>query len=452
MTAGDESLERAFELDLLIEARRVGELSGGDVPAWALPFADLAADLGALGREAELPDEDAVWSRVADELTAARESEVAGDLAGLTSPSAMVGLDTLGREITVPDEDAVWSRVSAGMAGVRTMERISRTVPWWRVGPFGRHPLLWGPVGAAAAVLVVVALILARPPINSAEAFVRDVEALSALAAVALADDVLTEREKDSVAELATALHLTIDQRPETLIELDAEARQNVLATLADVMARLTPIADDELVALRGGPLPGLATAREAVEGGDDDGQAAPEVTQAAGAIEGSTPELDAAESGRGLNPGSDEAPSEPRGLGYVAPVVASSVTSLHEVADAVQGAGQGIVSRSESLGTPGYLVGLCRELRGQERAGCQQAINAAVAACAGAAGRGELNDCADASARASEVCEALLPEGEAALCAEALGGLEGGEELGATGPPDGTNRGRIPGSANGER
>ena len=448
MTPSDESLERAAELDRLIELRRAGELRGDDVPAWALPLAELAADLGALGREVITPDEDVVWSRVAGEVAAESESGVAGTLADVTSLQVLAGLDNLVSQSTLPDEDVVWLRVSAEMGGGRVVEGGSTTEPWWRVGPFGRRPLLWGPAGAAAAVVIAIALMLAQPPVNTAEAFVRDVEALSTLAEAALADGVLTADEKDSVADLATGLRLAVDARPETLIELDAETRGSVLATLAEVTASLTPIADEELVALRGGPPPGLATAIESVDSGPNGAPVASGATEGAVVSEEATPKPAEDVPGRGIEVRSGSTPSEPPDVGHVAPVVASSVTSLNEVAEAVEGAGRGDASPRASLATPGYLAGLCRELRGQERSGCQRAINGAIAACAGAADRDERDDCADALAFASEVCEAVLPEAEATLCAEALAGLDVGDEIGASRLRDGANRGKIDGSA----
>ncbi len=280
-------------------------------------------------------------------------------------------------------------------------------------------------------MVIAVVMMLAQPPVNTAEAFVRDVEELSALADAALADSVLTEDEKDSVAEAAIELRLTIDRRPETLIELDPQTRESVLATLAHVTERLTPIADEELVALRGESAPGPVAAIEAVDGSAN-GAPVAVATESAGVPEATTPEPDRNSSGRGSESRSDSAPTEPPAVGHVSPLVASSVTSLHEVADAVEGAGQvGDSSSGASLATPGYLLGLCRDLRGQERSGCQRAINAAIAACSGAADRDELDDCADASGFANDVCQALLPVEEAGRCTEALDGLGGGEALG---------------------
>lgn len=431
MTPDGESPERAFELDLLIEARRAGELTGVEVPAWALPLMELAADLGSKGREQTLPDADVVWLRVARDVTAEREADVARRLEALALPDVPSGLDELRREGVLPDEDLVWSRVSAGMSGRGVVERESDAVPWWRVGPFGRRPMLWGPVGAAAAVVIAIVLMLAQPAVNTAEAFVRDVEELSALADAALADSVLTEQEKDSVAELAIELRLTIDRRPETLIELDAQTRESVLATLVHVTEQLTPIADEELVALRNeAPVP--ATVVEPVDGGGSGTPAATATQQSAGTVAVATPEPDRIGSGRGSDSRSDSARTDPPAGGHVSPLVASSVTSLHEVADAVEGAGEaGDRSSGAGLATPGYLLGLCRDLRGQERSGCQRAINAAIAACSGAADRDELDDCADASGFAGEVCQMLLPAEEAGRCVEALDGLGGGEALG---------------------
>jgi hypothetical protein len=438
MKSGDESLQRALELDQLIEARGAGDLASDDTPEWALVLVELASDLGALGREVELPGESAVWSRIAGELAARAETEA-------EPLSVAAGLEMLGREGELPDEEAVWSRVSVGIAADRAREHGRHGLPWWKVGPFGRRPLLWGPVGAVAAVLVAVVLLLAQPPVNTAEAFVRDVEALSTLADVALADGVLTEDEKNSVADLVIELRLMIDRRPETLIELDAETRRSVLATLSAVTERLIPLADEELVQLRSAPPPGLSIAIDAVEGSSDarePGIAA--ATAVSEATEEPTPEPGEDAPGRGAEVRSSSAPSAPPGLSGVAPVVASSVTSLHEVVEAVQGAGGGDSSPSVSPVTPGQLLGLCRELRGQERSGCQRAINAAIAACTGAADRDSLGDCADAATFARDVCVALLPSGEALVCSEALAGLESGEQIGGSRGQGDTNRGSI--------
>lgn len=442
MKSGDDSLQRALELDRLIEARRAGELASDDTSEWALVLAELASDLGTLGRAVELPREDTVWSRISGDLAPRAEPEAA--------PLAMAeGLEMLGRESELPDEEAIWSRVSAGIAADRGRERGSQRLPWWTVGPFGRRPLLWGPVGAVAAVLVAVVLMLAQPPVNTAEAFVRDVQALSVLADAALADDVLTEDEKNSVADLAFELRRTINDRPETLIELDAETRGNVLAILAQVTEQLAPIADEELVQLRGSAPSGLSLTVGAAERGRDVGDSSEaEPTPAIAASVQPTAESSDTTPGRGVEMRSDSAPDSPPGLSDVAPVVASSVTSLHEVADAVQDAGAGNVTPSVSRVTRGSLLGLCRELRGPDRSGCQRAINAAIAACTGAADRDALSDCAEASAFAGEVCEAVLSSGNAEDCREALAGLESGEQTGSLQAQDGANRGRIGGSA----
>lgn len=443
MKSGDKSLQRALDLDRLIEARRAGDLASDDVPGWALSLAELASDLGALGGEVELPGENAVWSRISDDLAPRAVIEIA--------PLAVAeGLEMLGRESELPDEEAVWSRVSAGIAADRAREHGRHGLPWWKAGPFGRRPLLWGPVGAVAAALIAVALMLAQPPLSTAEAFVRDVEALSALADAALADDVLTEGEKNSVADLALELRRTIDDRPETLIELDAEARGSVLVTLAGVTAQLAPIADEELVQLRGPEQRGPGLTGDAAERSGDVGESSEaEPSPATGASEEPSSESGSEATGGGSERRSDSAPDSPPGLTGVAPVVASSVTSLQEVADAVQDAGAGNVRPSVSEVTPGSLLGLCRELRGPDRSGCQRAINAAIAACTGAADRGALNDCAEASAFASDVCVALLPSGEAFVCSEALVGLESGEQIGGSRGEGGTDRGNIdePGS-----
>ena len=129
MTPGDESPERAFEVDLLIEARRAGELTGAEVPAWALPLMELAAGLGSMGRAQTLPDADVVWSRVARDFTAEREADVARTLESLALSDVPSGLDELRRESVLPDEDVVWSRVSAGMSGRGAVERELDAVP-----------------------------------------------------------------------------------------------------------------------------------------------------------------------------------------------------------------------------------------------------------------------------------------------------------------------------------
>ena len=398
----------------------------------------MASDVAALG-QLELPDESRVWSRVSSELVATTEAEVAGELHELTPSRAAAGMDALSREIELPDRDAVWTRVAQGIEADRSGEVEPVGMPWWRMAAFRRRRLVWGPLGAAAAVLVAVALILAQPPLNTAEAFVRDVEALSALAEAALADDVLTEDEKNSVADLAIELRQTIVQHPETLIELDAQTRGDVLATLATVTARLTPIANEELVELRGLP-PGLEIAT-AVVGEDATSTGTSATPTAVNSAQAVSPGSSEDAPGRQSVEGAGSPRDGPPGLTAVAPVVASSVTSLNEVADAVEEAGGGNVRPSASAVTPGSLVGLCRELRGSERASCQRAINAAIAACSGAAGRGSLDDCEAVSEFAGDQCEVLLPENDAALCREALAGLESGAELSS---PSGSSRGNT--------
>ncbi len=438
MTMDDESLARALELDRLIEAKRDGSLDESDVPAWARPLIAVASNVEMLGR-VELPDETRVWSQVSSELVATTEAEVAGELHELTPSRAAAGMDALSREIELPDRDAVWSPVAQRIDADRPGELESVGAPWWRMRAFGRRRLVWGPLGAAAAVLVAVALVLAQPPANTAEAFVRDVEALSALAEAALADEVLTEDEKNSVADLAIELRQTIAQHPETLIELDAQTRGDVLATLATVTARLAPIADEELLELRGVPSGPETTPPAAADGvRPTGGSATPTAVHSAPAVSpGSSGSAPGRRSAEGVEPQRDGPP----GLVLVAPVVASSVTSLHELADAVEEAGGGSVRPSASVATPGSLLGLCRDLRGAERGGCQRAINAAIAACSGAADRGSLDECEAASESAGDACEALLPEDGAALCAAALTGLESGAELSS---PSGLSRGNM--------
>jgi len=438
MNRDGELTERADELDRLIEEQRSGVApSEGGISSWAGPLSNITAGLDQLGRDASLPDADALWERLDIQLSEARESAVAETLEDLASSSVVARLDALARGTVPPDEEAVWARVASALP-----DRDARE-SWWRIGPFGRKPRLWGPLGAAAAVLIAVVLMLAQPPTNSAEAFVRDVEALSAIADQALFDGLLTETEKEAMAERAAALRTVIDERPEILVELDDRARGHVLETLASVSERLTPLADEELEALRSYP-PGPETALEV---GGDGQSSAPQPGGPSQLSEGD-PARGADGSEPGLRPQRSESTSNDiPGLTQVAPVVASSVRSLHEVADRVDEAARGNLAPT-TAGTPGQLAGLCRDLRGAERSDCQRAINEAVAACSGAAGRGALDDCGEAVETASAVCEAVLSNESALRCTEALAALTDGLEWEASGGSSGWDRGRIGQSA----
>ncbi len=408
--------DEAARLDRLIEARRAGA-AGVDAPGMA-----------------------------------AESDEATRDLLDLAA-----GLDALGRRAPVLDGDTVWSRVSAGIDAAPRSLPAARS-PWWRLSlpPWMNRPA-WSAAGAFAAVLVLGVFVLVSPPRSTSAAFFDDVVELSAVADAALSDDLLTEDEKGNLAALATALLAAIDRNPAALDELGAGQRQIVLDTLSTVMSRLTPIADGEIEAdLRvfGPP----ENASNPPDTGRPDDSGSPQTT--------GQPD----DGGQPLRPGQPEQAAQPvlptsgggsgQGRTVVAPSVAASVTALGEVNEAVEraherGKGKGKSGddgdtaaedssiRNSSTATPGYLAGVCEDLRGRSRSDCNRAVNGAISACRSSSDKGK-NSCENAISNAAEVCDDLLHGDDEDTCEQAL------EALWSTRVALGVDDGDSPGSDRG--
>ncbi len=386
--------DEAVQLDRLIEARRAGT-PGSEAPA--------------------------------DEATR--------DLLDLAA-----GLDALGQRAPVLDGDTVWSRVSAGIDAAPRSLPAARS-PWWRLGlPTWMNRPAWSAAGAFAAVLVLGVFVLVSPPRSTSAAFYEDVVELSAVADAALSDDLLTEDEKGNLAALATALLAAIDRNPAALDELGAGQRQIVLDTLSTVMARLTPIADEEIEAdLRvfGPP----ENASNPPDAGRPDGAGS---SQTDGQPDGGDQPLRPGQPEQAAQPVLPTSGGEPgQGRAIVAPSVAASVTALGEVNAAVEraherGKGKGKSGgdgdtdaedssiRNSSTATPGYLAGVCEDLKGRGRSDCNRAVNGAISACRVNPGNGKNagRSCDDAISNAAEVCDDLLHGDDADVCEQALEAL----------------------------
>ena len=395
--------DEAARLDRLIEARRAGA-AGVDAPGMA-----------------------------------AGSDEATRDLLDLAA-----GLDALGRRAPVLDVDTVWSRVSAGIDAAPRSLPAARS-PWWRPSlPTWMNRPAWSAAGAFAAVLVLGVFVLVSPPRSTSAAFFDDVAELSAVAEAALSDDVLTEDEKGNLAALATVLLAAIDRNPAALDELGADQRQIVLDTLSTVMGRLTPIADQEVAAdLRAtGP---SENASNPPDTGRPDDSGPPQTS--------GQPD----EGGQSLRVDKPEQAAQPvlptsggalrQGRTVVAPSVAASVTALGEVNEAVERAhqrgkgrgkggddsdsGSGAASadssgRNFSTATPGYLAGVCADLRGTSRSECNRAVNSAISACRVSSGNGNnpRRSCEDAISNAAVVCDDLLHGDDEDTCKQALDAL----------------------------
>lgn len=366
----------ADELDELIEARRGGEPVAPGADGESLyALAELAADLEVLARQVELPDEGRVWREVQSELTR-------------VEPGGRRWLDDL----------------------VRPLRRVPPRLAWSSA------------VGVAVAVVIAGLGSLVVPESTSA-AFVREVETLSATAALALEDDVLTEEERRSVSQLTASLLERVDREPATLIAMNDDERAEVLLTLGGVVTQLAPIATDEIAASRSA-----------------------ELIETAGLSPGAADEPAEAQAPPGDGVGAGEAlaaPIEPTQVTSNASI-ASSVSALRGVGDAVASAQPGqepdFVTEWRAaqgrLPTAGEPTGgaICSGLAGAAASGCEQAIVGATAACASVSGDDGLEACRAAVVLGSAVCGALLAEGDANVCARALESLLEAAERGWAG------------------
>ena len=375
---------QADELDRLIAARRDGERSTPVDPSTEA-LADLAAALGDLSAQASPPRQDAVWSRVA---------------AGIEAHERERARSPLGR----------W----------REWQAIPRAA--------------WGPAIAASVALFAIMFSLISEPTSTSAAFLADVDELSAVTTEALADDVLTADERDSVAELTASLVATIDRRPETLSDLDPTERENVLSQLEKVVAILLPAADAELVEVRSNML--LAAAGLPVNASDRGPEVDPSVgrsplPQAEATLVPGAPGAAAAGAlaKEAVAPG-PAAPSARPPIAVSTPSVAASVASLEGVTNAVENAQRG---GGPPGGLPGRPAGvaapvvahdnqsLCFGLTGADRASCERAVSAAVAACGAASRAPGMVDCERAVELAEELCDDLLSKRDARTCEHAL-------------------------------
>jgi hypothetical protein len=332
-------------------------------------------------------------------------------------------LDELGRHAPALDEDVVWARVGAGVDAAPRVARRERapwwTAPWWTLHlPRWADRPLWAAASAGAAVLLIVAFTLISQPRSTSAAFVEDVNELSSVAQAALADNQLTEDEKGNVAALAAALVQAIDENPAALNELAPEQREHVLGTLSDVMSRLRPISDDELLADDEAIVDDASsesTQLAATEDGDDgDGDAE-------NAQDNGGPPEHAAQPVRPTPGGGSR-----QGLTVVAPSVTVSVTAIREVTDAVEHSNSGGGELRPSGATPGDLAGLCQGLSGRDRSECNRAVNSAVAACSGSSGKKLASGrCGEAASSAVAVCGDLLSEAAADTCEQAFAALQ---------------------------
>ena len=205
----------------------------------------------------------------ADELDRLIESRLNGESPAAPNPLSdaladLAGqLDGLAHQAELPDSADVWSRVAAGIDAHEQAQRPSLLERWWP-SPSGRA--FWAPTLAASLALVAVLALLISEPDSTSAAFVEDVERLSAVASDALADDVLTPDERESVTALAAALAATVDRRPHTVAELNARERADVLEALDQVLIILVPLADAELTETRSNTLLAAAGLSAAVD------------------------------------------------------------------------------------------------------------------------------------------------------------------------------------------
>jgi len=366
----------------------------------------------------------------ADELDRLIESRLNGESPAAPNPLSdaladLAGqLDGLAHQAELPDSADVWSRVADGIEAHEQAQRPSLLERWW---PSPSTRAFWAPTLAASLALFAVLALLISEPDSTSAAFVEDVERLSAVTSDALADDVLTPDERESVTALAAALAATVDRRPHTIAELSTRERADVLEALDQVLIILVPVADAELTETRSNTLLAAAGLSATVD-------ADRSTAGAAGVPPGPLPPA-LVDQAAPPNIGQSD---PPLAVPAATPSVALSVASLEGVTDAVEndrrgsglpssasgresGAGRAAADDDDDDHDDDDQASVCFGLTGSTRTVCERAVMAAVAACGGAIDSGDLDECERATEFAEDVCEDLLPKRDARTCERAL-------------------------------